>query len=368
MQLHDLDELRRLREAFRRIASPPGLFHVTRVRLDGQPCTRSRLRSEWDHFLGSAVPFEFHSVEALGVPDYQQGCFFGAVDKLVDYTSLAAAALMQIPVGFSPMVDYRRNARNDRNQWTLGLYRSALRLECEIAVDSVGAAGYAKFSVDPKDAASLMLPTTDLAGHARFAASIRRALRRNERRLPRFIYLSLATDLCTASTHAISAHIKNVEAGKLKPHPSVLRADRIRYTRRALKRKSGSPAGAAGGDTAPAWPPDEGWHFRPGEYAFLRQQAEARGKSWQLLKTLAEARRALTQRDLMSGIWKLQKVSDSNLRGLLSKTRNLLRHDFGLSKDVDPIPAVDAGESVAWKIDEELLRKAPCLPQTVARK
>jgi hypothetical protein len=380
---HDLEELRRLSAHFQRLAGPPGLFHVARVRLDGSAYAAASLEKDWDEFLPGASFFEFHVMEARAGPDLQQGCYRGAREKLEDYTQLAAAALGMFPVGTAPVTDYHRSARADRDAWTLALYGAAGFLDWQIAVDALGSGPYARFRVDPRDALLAAQGRLERGRHLRLLQTLEAATRKSELQPPRHVYLALATDLFTASYHFVEHQIGRIARGEFAPKDTVLLPHRVRFVPPAKSRGSGpaenGPAGNAAfaapatpaapappaapdrpndpdGDAQP-WPPDDGWYFRPGEYAFMGQVHTLRGKLWEMLSAFAKAKQPLTRSRLNAALWGDAKRSNSNFNSILSTLRTKLRKDFDLQED-DPIPQVEKEPRAAWRLDVDLLRRS----------
>jgi hypothetical protein len=107
-----------------------------------------------------------------------------------------------------------------------------------------------------------------------------------------------------------------------------------------------------------AWPPDDGWHFRPGEAAFCGLTFNIMGRMASVLSTLANARGAArTWSELASGLDN-SDVEMTTVRGYVSQLRTVLRQRFGIS-NADPIPSVErGGGSTAWRLNSDLLRCA----------
>ena len=335
---HNLDELRRLRARFTQLTAGPGLFHATRVRLNGKPCNQRDVRQGWDAFLGRTVLREFHTSETAAGPSYQQGCYFGALGKLDDYTSLATAAVGKFPPGAMPITFHHRDARVDRDQWTLSLYRAAAQFEWEIYVDPKGKGPYARFDIDPKDALSIVSPFCEQEKRAHLLHQIGVAIRKRGLRPPRFIYAMLATELFDASRHVMDHYIEDIESSKYEPKPGVLLPNSER-------------------SSAPSWPPDGKWHFRSGEAAFCGRIIPLKGMLWVVLKVFAMNRTPLTCGDLLRLAWDNDRKSHSTVRTTLSNVRQALRAAFELPFTIDPLPRVDRGDNVAWSLDEDALRR-----------
>ena len=368
MSLHDLDELRRLRDEFHKTSGPPSLFHVTRMLFDLEGNAHDGLHQDWEEFLGNIPPLELSVDEVCG-PFFQQSGYFGAIEKINDYTGLAASTLGQFPSGTSPIVYPHRDTRTDRNQWTLGLYRFSRRLEWQIAVDFRGSGSYSRLNMDSDAVVLLGCFTHDPDRLRRYHQSWATALLQPGIVVPRYAYAAIVTDLFTASALAIDLHVKDVEAGHHDPRPLVLLPEQIASIGRGAQATTPKPptdherpqeASAENMDVKPdPWPPDNGWHFRPGEFAFGGRKGKLTGKLWLLLKTLVEARRALTAENLRDVVWEHNEdCTVKNIRTHLSMLRTVLRTTYDLPNDLDLIPSADVGVLAAWRLDElRLIRK-----------
>jgi hypothetical protein len=105
------------------------------------------------------------------------------------------------------------------------------------------------------------------------------------------------------------------------------------------------------------WPPDDGWHFRPGEAAFRATVFEIVGQSWKLLRMLAENVRPVSWAEISEHL-----ASDSNtqlerenVRVHVKDLRKTLRLRFDCGTS-DPIPFVDRGAQLAWRLDLSVLQ------------
>lgn len=363
MSLYDLGQLLHLRKEFEKASGPLGLFHVTRILfgLDGSP--HEGLDQGWGEFMGEP-PLSDLSVDEVNGPFFQQSGYFGAVEKLNDYTGLAAATLGQFPLGTSPVIFHHRDARTDRNQWTLGLYRFSRRLEWHIAVDFRGRGSYSQLNFDSEAISLLGCFTRDPDKLRRYHQTWRNSLEQHGDPLPRHVYAAIVTDLFKASMLAIDHQIKAIEQGQYDPRKGVLLPGQTLF-RGCLDnpvimegqpgQESQPDAASKREDKAPgAWPPDDDWHFRPGEFAFAGRTHSLSGKNLELLKALVEARGPVTMRGLQDKVWGSDSLcDDKNIRRYLSYLRKKLREVYDLSDDVNPIPHVDTG---AWRLDKECLR------------
>jgi hypothetical protein len=102
------------------------------------------------------------------------------------------------------------------------------------------------------------------------------------------------------------------------------------------------------------WPPDDGWHFRSGEFAFGGKAHALSGVRYRILEAFVRARRNVTVDDLRKEIWPESFPENSTIRSHVSTLRRELRQLIGLSSSVDPIPHVDTGAHLAWKLDDSL--------------
>jgi hypothetical protein len=112
-----------------------------------------------------------------------------------------------------------------------------------------------------------------------------------------------------------------------------------------------------GNPTVENWPPDQGWHFRPGEFAFRGKSGQCSGKIWQLLKLFVDSRGPIDRNTIRDTLWKDEGhlVDDTNIRVHVSNLRKALREAFGLDSNAQPIVPVDRGEQMAWRLDESVL-------------
>jgi DNA-binding response OmpR family regulator len=93
-----------------------------------------------------------------------------------------------------------------------------------------------------------------------------------------------------------------------------------------------------------AWPPDEGWAFRPGEAAFNGTRFKVAGKLHAILRELARVPGAPVTGDRFKReVWGEDPdlIEDGNLQGHVSQLRKKLRDALGLDRGFDPIPHAD---------------------------
>ncbi|GDY10677.1 hypothetical protein LBMAG52_41650 [Planctomycetia bacterium] len=104
------------------------------------------------------------------------------------------------------------------------------------------------------------------------------------------------------------------------------------------------------------WPPDDGWHFREQEAAFLGRKFEIAGRQKDTLKVLAEARSRLTIQAIADGVSHDNQLGSKTIRGYLSEVRTLLRSAFIVDQSKDknaPIISKGRGEEALWSLDLE---------------
>ncbi|MSR59243.1 MAG: helix-turn-helix domain-containing protein [Planctomycetaceae bacterium] len=110
-----------------------------------------------------------------------------------------------------------------------------------------------------------------------------------------------------------------------------------------------------------SWPPDFGWHFQPGGFAFRGIRGELNGIPLRLLEALAKAPRgkSLPESDLRNAGWDeadAPSVENATIRAHLATVRKALRNAFGISAKDDPIPVKDrTAERRGWMLDSDLL-------------
>jgi len=101
---------------------------------------------------------------------------------------------------------------------------------------------------------------------------------------------------------------------------------------------------------------DEGkWTFRPGESAFAGHTFDISGKEKVLLETFAHGEGPVTAEDLVDLCWPDSEIETETLRSHISHLRSRLRREYRLRRNVDPIPRVDRGERLAWRLDSSVL-------------
>lgn len=123
-------------------------------------------------------------------------------------------------------------------------------------------------------------------------------------------------------------------------------------------------------DVEEQWPPDQGWHFRPGEVAFCKVKFRLVGKPWFVLKRLAmRSGSPVRKNDLLDAVGTDYAITDDCLRSYVFQVRDALRLAFHLDKGQksdDPILNVERGSQCAWKINESIFNR--CSKQTLVKR
>lgn len=120
-------------------------------------------------------------------------------------------------------------------------------------------------------------------------------------------------------------------------------------------------------DKPATWPPDDGWHFRPGEFAYRGKRGKAVGKIWEMLKLLATARAPVDRDSIRAAVWPedIQGLTeDQAISQTIKKGRAVIRAAFRLPASVNPIPSVDFGQRAAWRIDEGVIESSAAVAET----
>jgi hypothetical protein len=105
----------------------------------------------------------------------------------------------------------------------------------------------------------------------------------------------------------------------------------------------------------PEWPPDSGWHFRPGEAAFNRVPFVAQGAQAKTLSVLVLAKGPVEWTKIAAEVSPDTDIDQKTVRGYVSHARKILRDTFKLDPNVDPLPCVEQGNRTAWKLDAKVL-------------
>jgi hypothetical protein len=110
--------------------------------------------------------------------------------------------------------------------------------------------------------------------------------------------------------------------------------------------------GQPGNGRAPA-----GWSFEPGRTAFMGIEIGVKGKALKTLRHVASAKHGIRSSDLANCLARdrEQPLEATTIRGHIAAVRRALRQAFNTAGK-DPIPALDRGENLGWKIDESVLR------------
>lgn len=106
------------------------------------------------------------------------------------------------------------------------------------------------------------------------------------------------------------------------------------------------------------WPPDNGWHFRTREAAFLGLAFEIGGKPFETLKALATARRGQTIREIGGAVSPDTDPVASTIRGYLADVRKKLREVFVVDRnkaDDSPIIVKGKGDDALWSLVSETI-------------
>lgn len=124
-------------------------------------------------------------------------------------------------------------------------------------------------------------------------------------------------------------------------------------------------------ESPPEWPPDAGWHFRPGEFAFRGVRGRAVGKVWAMLKLLATASAPVCRDSIRTTVWPEDQqgtTDDVAISQTIKKARAIVRATFGLAAGVNPFPSVDFGARAAWRFDEAVFDAPATVDQSPSRK
>ncbi len=114
---------------------------------------------------------------------------------------------------------------------------------------------------------------------------------------------------------------------------------------------SSTSGGVESKGASTVWPPARGWGFSPGMYSFNGQEFALSGKPWLILNKLVQSRTSVSANVMREAVWGGDSlVGDNAIQKLVSDLRAKLRRDLRLSRTVDPIPCVDRGPNLAWKI------------------
>jgi len=106
---------------------------------------------------------------------------------------------------------------------------------------------------------------------------------------------------------------------------------------------------------ASAPPASHSLTFRPGMFVYRGHQEPLKGKPWQVLQFLAQARcQTCTADDLLKSIWEGTAVEEETVRSAVSYARKALRRAMkavGVAGTDNPIPTVDRGQKLlAWHL------------------
>lgn len=217
----DLDALASLRDHFRVSAvARPKLFHATRVVIDPAGEPKPEPNQGWEEFLRDEPIFEAISYErpCWGV---QHSCYFGAKERLTEYTGLAAGARGHLCFSLCTMSDYLRNPRFDRDSWALALYRVALLTPDDLPLDIEGFGNYA--SIKPEHWLRSVI-TGEGQDEEREKENLRAWQARVVARgcqAPRYVYATLSLDVFHASAVALQ-YLRDHADTLYGPRPGVV--------------------------------------------------------------------------------------------------------------------------------------------------
>jgi hypothetical protein len=122
-------------------------------------------------------------------------------------------------------------------------------------------------------------------------------------------------------------------------------------------RTKGSGEAVEDGQPRAEWPPDDGWHFQPGGAAFNGKVFEIAGQSWKLLRMFAEKGQPVSWTEISEHLASDPNIQleKENVKVHVSDLRTILRRHFDCGKS-DPIPRVDRGQQLAWRLDHSALQ------------
>jgi hypothetical protein len=109
--------------------------------------------------------------------------------------------------------------------------------------------------------------------------------------------------------------------------------------------------------TKDSWPPDKGWHIGAGEFAFNGNRFPMKGVHLKILKVFVDANRSVTRNKLVQDVWGQDHPEHSGLSSTLCNFRKRLRVFLRLPDKFNPLPHVDIGQNLAWKLDKGGIRE-----------
>jgi hypothetical protein len=112
------------------------------------------------------------------------------------------------------------------------------------------------------------------------------------------------------------------------------------------------------GDKSDATAMEKGWVLEPGNVSFSGIPVRVTGNCYRILKFLADKKVPVLRQSLKSAVWNDVEISDNCISSTLTKLRNILRADFHLTANKDPIPSDDRGNLMTLRLDCDLLRHA----------
>jgi hypothetical protein len=118
-----------------------------------------------------------------------------------------------------------------------------------------------------------------------------------------------------------------------------------------LKSEGMIPTGAPGGGAGPGCP----LTFRPGEVVYKGYVIPLSGRPWQVLKEIASVPgRGRSAKDILRALWPDGEIEPGTVNSHVSAARQALQkalHEMGIESPADPLPVVDRGELLAWRLD-----------------
>jgi hypothetical protein len=219
---HTLNLLKMLREQCRAAGSPPGLFHVTRTRFEPVAQDESTdVKDHWGEFLGDTPPFGF-ALSELKSGRIQQSCFYGAQEKLNDYTGIAAKitscySLTDLPISITFDLPCA-NPRILRDAWTLRLYSLAFSHPFDLPLDltGIGRNPEQERIIEPREFLGDIGRTLEL--ERQIMEQVRARCTEEGIPKPRFIYAALAQNVFLSSIFAVDMEISRLEELARQPN------------------------------------------------------------------------------------------------------------------------------------------------------
>lgn len=103
-----------------------------------------------------------------------------------------------------------------------------------------------------------------------------------------------------------------------------------------------------------------GLELRPGGFRLGDRDCKMCGTSLAILSVFAQRRnRTVTERELNLGLWGANSVEPASVAKAVSRLRQELRRLLGMPRGFNPLPAVDRGPALAWRLDLEFTIVTP---------